>query len=400
IPRKSGIEEIDRALEQAYTELREDTVKENARLRDQIVDDFLEEKLGNKNPEKRKWYSEELRAVVGIVDGYHIMGNYLYWIQDPQWVSMVKQYPDVLKEYGYRTGDPDWLDNAWRKAETENDREYKEFFYAAVGAKYLEGHLKAAFKWLDGEFITKVLPSFTKDRKEQEELKAIAKNLIIGIENPDAREPQHAGLYFLFRPKQIYSAIKTARHVLKNNRIMMIVDHEQIATQGIDSLIESRKDIRTTPDFGKLTISCHSNHPNPLHAHYAIELGDVILYELLYNLRKTGFGVDQVGYMIFERGGGQDPFMQSIDALKLMRKFLETSPPTPVKDLPLEFFGMKGLTAGDIQRQMQIIRDKAWEPMKDLLEIPEEEWTMLSQTAVKKGKRPEVWKPRPRKKEN
>lgn len=53
---------------------------------------------------------------------------------------------------------------------------------------------------------------------------------------------------------------------------------------------------------------------------------------------------------------------------------------------------MKGPVAGDIRRQMQIVRDHAWEPMKDLLEMPEEEWTMLSQSAVKKGKRPEVWK--------
>jgi len=27
-----------------------------------------------------------------------------------------------------------------------------------------------------------------------------------------------------------------------------------------------------------------------------------------------------------------------------------------------------------------------------LLEIPEEEWTMLSQAAIKKGKKAEVWK--------
>ena len=38
------------------------------------------------------------------------------------------------------------------------------------------------------------------------------------------------------------------------------------------------------------------------------------------------------------------------------------------------------------------MQDHAWEPLKDLLEIPEEEWTFLSQTAIKKGKKPEAWK--------
>jgi hypothetical protein len=47
---------------------------------------------------------------------------------------------------------------------------------------------------------------------------------------------------------------------------------------------------------------------------------------------------------------------------------------------------MKGAVAGDIIRQGQIIRDHAWEPLKDLLEMPEEEWGLLSSTAVRKGK--------------
>ena len=170
------------------------------------------------------------------------------------------------------------------------------------------------------------------------------------------------------------------------------MDFEHLATQGYDALLESRNDILKKSDFGALTIACHSNHPNPLQPHQPIEIGDVILYELLYNLRVTGFGKGQPGYLVFERGGGQDPFAHSVDALRLIAEFLEKEPPTLPKELPLEFFGMKGLTGGDIQRQAQIVRDHAFEPMKDLLEIPEEEWTMISQTAIKKGKRPEVWK--------
>jgi hypothetical protein len=54
--------------------------------------------------------------------------------------------------------------------------------------------------------------------------------------------------------------------------------------------------------------------------------------------------------------------------------------------LPPEFFGVKGAVAGDVIRQGQIVRDHAWEPLKDLLEMPEEEWGLLSSSAMKKGK--------------
>jgi len=375
---RSVLKEIDR-----------DQREQRAGREREIVRVAISDKLASGEP----WHREELRSGIGLLDGYHVMAHHMFFTQDPLWVAMAAEYKDVLAKYGYDTSDPDWLDKAWRSAETNNDREYKEFFYAAVGAKYLEGHLRKAFEWLYNDFIKKEIPTLTKDPKERKELTENASNLIIGLENPDAREPSHAGLYYLFRPKQIYAAVKTIRGVLKTDRVMMLMDHEHLATQGIDSLLESRAQILTKPDFGKLTIACHSNHPNPLHAHYPIELGDVILYELLYNLRVTGFGGgEQVGFLVFERGGGQDPFVRSIDALRLMAQFLEKKPPVPVDTLPLEFFGMKGLTGGDIVRQIQIVRDKAFEPMKDLLEIPEEEWTMLSQTAIKKGKRPEVWK--------
>ena len=60
--------------------------------------------------------------------------------------------------------------------------------------------------------------------------------------------------------------------------------------------------------------------------------------------------------------------------------------------LPPEFFGIRGAVEGSMWRQRQIIRDHMYEPLKDLLELPDEEFTMLSGTLVKKGKKPELWK--------
>jgi hypothetical protein len=389
LPEKTGVDdEIDNVIEQLTEQLREERVSKNAKIEEEVVDQELEIKLSK----GKQWFSEELRSVVGVVDGYHIMAHYLYFNKDPHWQAMVAQYKDVLGRYDYREDDPKWLDETWKKAEKENDRTYKEFFYAAVGSKYLEGHIKKVFEWLKDEFIKKELPDLARDKKEEAELVKIARDLVIAIENPDAREPSNAGLYFLFRPKQIYASIKTIRRTLDTDKVMMLQDYEHLATQGVDCIIESRNFIEKTPDFGELTISVHANHPNPLHPHHPIELGDVILYELLYHLRVTGMGVKKDAYLIFERGGGEDPFVHAVDALKIMAQFLQNDPPTSPNELPLEFFGMKGPTAGDVIRQIQIVRDKAFEPMKDLLEIPEEEWTMLSQTAIRKGKKPEAWK--------
>ncbi len=94
-------------------------------------------------------------------------------------------------------------------------------------------------------------------------------------------------------------------------------------------------------------------------------------------------------FLLFERGGGEDPFRQAVDALKLCVKFLEKG--THPDNLPPEFFGVR-MTAGDYHRQEAIMRDHRFEPLKDLLETPEEEWGLLSSSATKKGKTKEFKK--------
>lgn len=89
-------------------------------------------------------------------------------------------------------------------------------------------------------------------------------------------------------------------------------------------------------------------------------------------------------YLIFERGGGDEPFRQSVDALKIMARFLEKE--TPLNELPMEFYGLEK-TAFDVKRQEQIMMDHRFDILKDLFEIPEEEWGHISSAASKKGKR-------------
>ncbi len=158
----------------------------------------------------------------------------------------------------------------------------------------------------------------------------------------------------------------------------------------MDPIHDLEEVIKIAPDLGSYCISVHANAPNASHAHEPLELGDIRVYKLLYNLRQTGFGKGRDVYVIYERGGGDDPFKRSVEALRLMVKFMEKDV-HPGK-LPPEFFGYRGAVAGDEIRQMQIIREHAYEPLRDLMEMPDEEFGMLSKTILAKGKKPEQWK--------
>jgi endonuclease IV len=379
---------LNKKIVNLFDEIREDAIREHVNIQERNIKKIVSEKL----KKGKDWDTEELRTITGILDGYHIMAHYLFYTKDPIWVEMAKMYKSVIdkykrvkyeeKEYSYPDGEF-WLDGAWKEAEDKNDREFKEFFYGVVGAKFLEGHIKKILEWMDNELIKK-------DLAGKKDLIDTAKKLMITIESPDARDPTHAGLHLLWSPRQLYAAVKTIRNTLKTDKVWLLMDFEHVATQGIDPIKEMEKIIKIADDYGKYVISVHANAPNPLHSHDPIDLGDVRIYELLWFLRKTGFGKDRKVYVIFERGGAEDPFKHSVDTLRLAVKFLEKD--INPDELPLEYFGMKGPVAGDIIRQGQIIRDHAWEPLKDLLEMPEEEWTMLSQAVIKKGRKPEVWK--------
>lgn len=350
---------------------------------------YIRKAMENKLAKGGRWDTEEIRGMISVIDGYHIMFHHLFYKGDPMLKAMAEMYPDIERRIDY--GDFYWPDKAWEEAEKKNDRRFKEFFYAAVAAKYLEGHIKRVTEWMDTTLISEIKALKLEREGDREKLLRSVKNLKLCFESPDARDPSVAGLYLLWSPRQIYAAIKTARRVLKTTRPMMLMDFEHVATQGIDPILDMEEVIRIASDYGKYVLSVHCNPPNPLHSMQPIELGDIRVYQLLWFLRKTGFGTEgRPGYMIFERGAAKDPYAKSVETLRLCVTSLEKN--THPNELPAEFFGMKGLVAGDIVRQRQIIKDHFYEPIKDLLEMPEEEWGALSQAVIKGGRKPEVWK--------
>jgi hypothetical protein len=392
-------EEVEQAIQEAkertklgqkiVDDIRRERVEKNAAIEKRILREMLNNKLSKGGSKEGEWYSEELRAAQGVLDGYLIMAHYMFFKKDPMWIEMAKMYKDQLAPYKMDYDDERWLHNAWRKAEDDNDREFKEFFYGVVAAKFLEGHLTRIIEWRDNTLIPK-------DLEGKPELQECARNLIMAIETPDARDPQHAGLHLLWSNRQIYVAVKVIRRELKTDSVWMLADFEHTATQGVDPIKDMEEMLELAPDFGEQCISVHANAPNPAHAHEPLELGDIRVYKLLYYLTRTGFGRHRDVFVIYERGGGEDPFQRSVEALRLMLRYVDPSlagrNPVDPEALPPEFFGYKGALAGDEGRQLQIVRDHAWEPLKDLMEMPDEEFTMLSGTILRKGKRPEQWK--------
>jgi sugar phosphate isomerase/epimerase len=362
-----------------------------------------------------RWDSEELRAVVGILDGYHIMAHHLFYEKDPIWETMVKVYKDVIdryrtvsfrskggeeKNYTYPEGEPSeenffWLDGAWEQAEQDNDREFKEFFYAVCAGKYVQGHIEKTFEWIKDEEngLLAYIENHVGDKDDKEKLKKAAKELKITLEIPDARSPEYAGLYTICRVKQIYAGVKTIREQIVNDgeRVYMLIDFEHIATQGFDVLDEIKTLVKDAPDVGKVILSLHVTKPTPLHHHIQVDIGDIDVYKLIYQLRTAGLGKYHTTYLIYERGGERDPFKQSVIAIRLMvDQLLKETKPEELVSKP-EFFGVKGPAIGSEERQRVIIAEHAEDPIEGLVAIPEEEYTFLSKAAREKGAG-EKWK--------
>ncbi|MBU5690000.1 MAG: hypothetical protein QXM68_02525 [Candidatus Aenigmatarchaeota archaeon] len=359
----------------------------------------------------QRWYDENMRGG-SLDDIYVIIAHYLYFNQDPLWKDMEKAYSDVFNQFKIEKDD-DWLLKMLDRANTTSDvwsLRFKEFYYGVVAAKYLQGHVIRAIKWMKTELkksISEEIKSIEKDsKKAKEEEEKIFKNidnLKICFETPDARNPELGGRYMLWKTKQIYLAVKHARLALKNDettrshsdKIFMIIDWEHVATQGVDPFYEADDFVKTIEFLGEqnagdLILGVHSNYPSPLQPHKPIEIADrPVIYRLLYKLRKIGFGKNQMAYLLFERGGGDNPFKGSIIALRAIANELEKD--TDPDNLPLDFFALPEGTR-DYARQYVIIKEHAFDPLKGLIKVPEEDYTFIGTAAIKSGKQPDQWK--------
>ncbi len=385
--------------------------------------------VGNALENGREWYLEE--RVGSLEDAYLIMAHYLFFNQDPLWITSTRLYEDVMANFGYDINNPpldlredritrpdgseavifsSWLDRALKRVKDTPDEwslKFKEFYYGVVAAKYLQGHVFQVAQWMADQqnglrkIISREIESVGHKDKEKEKKKLfeILENFLITFEVPDARNPEFGGRYMLWRPKQILAAVMHIRQELEkiknsyHDKIFMIIDWEHVATQGVDPYDEATDLIKSTNklniEVGDYIIGIHANYPSPLQPHKPIDIADrIVIYELLWKLRQGGLGKKHVVYLLFERGGGDDPFRGSVIALRTIAEQLlkDTEP----DKLPETFFAISEGTR-DWARQRVHIFQHAFEPLKGQLKSPEEEHTLLSSAALKAGKRPEEW---------
>ena len=172
---------------------------------------------------------------------------------------------------------------------------------------------------------------------------------------------------------------------IKSDWIMFTLDMEHVMGNNLDPTDQIAK---LPPRAGERLLVMHLTVPHPMNpSHLPIQFASeaqYYIYQRLYELRQKGF---TKGYLLYERGS--EEVKESVVVIRMMKEFLEKN--VLPKDLPPRFFGMP--TEGvEFDRQMVAISEHAFEPLKGMMSIPEEEHGFFGQHAVEKKGKGEQWK--------
>lgn len=316
---------------------------------------------------------------------YYVIGKWMEVTQDPLWMPLI----DITIQY-YSKKDKEspeqWLKDKGIKEKSLKDEVFKKFYQLwvpSVSAKYVWGHFNPGKNPLTPTDKNAISGLVKKDPKEL--LDKYKMDFV--LETPMA-SPGMEDLLRFPQPAQMYYLMKE----IKSERFGIALDIEHMLMDGLN--VEVAIDI-LPPEAGKLIHVIHTGWPSPLGpAHIPIPLGSEqqeYLYKTYWNLRQKGMGREpnEKVYIIFERGGGGDPIQQSVLALREIKEFLEKD--VPFEKLPLEFWGLDTGQWASYDRQLATIKEHAWDPLKGLLQVPEEEHGIFSRSAIEKGKA-EEWK--------
>ncbi len=265
----------------------------------------------------------------------------------------------VVAKYMQETGDPIWNDVVGKKLSDEEIVKKPDLWVPAVAMKYIQGHFN---------------PKILDDPKP-----FLEKNkMYIAFESADCGKGEEF-LLRIHKPKHLHLL---AKHI-GSPYVGWVLDFEHTITCGQDV----EKAVSELPENGGENLKViHMSYPSPLHGHMPIPLGSEAqeyIYKILFMLRKKGF---KEGWIIYERGG--EPVGQTILSMRKIKEYLEKD--VPPEELPPDFYGFN-IDEPNIIRQEQIIKKHAFDPLKGLLTVPEEEHTFLGRSAVEKGK-VEEWK--------
>jgi hypothetical protein len=266
-----------------------------------------------------------------------------------------------------------------------------------------------AIRYIIGHFQQPASPEMIQDKKLELQRKkkewdpfyaktALEKLDIVKVffsfETPDVLENQREGLQRIIHARHIDKLVKAFNHPY----IKGWFDSEHYLHNGFDPIDE----IRSCEDGAfENFIGFHVGSPKPYApGHDPIDVGSESqrwIYIYAYEMRKKGFGMKDKGLIIFERGGGRgggtQPIHylgQSVTSIRLIID--ELLKDTPPEKLPMSFYGVSPEGFQSMERQISIIREHYWDPLKGTLSVPEEEYTFLGKAALEKGKKPDEWK--------
>ena len=347
---------------------------------------------------------------------YLIIARYLYEKRkekdEPLWDLFFKDksWEDLEKEFGVQ-----FLDKS-------GEVRLPPQIVALVASRYTLGHFneknKEEFLLEQKRLLERIFPPERVKKIEEEFLgktpfeklrilndliseKDKRRKLMILFENPEITRVGEEGLQRLIHAIDIYRMVKAGERIANGIYLGMVFDQEHYLHNNLDPLNEIKSLAKEAEDIGKFLLVFHVGAPKPYHpAHQPIDIGSEAqywIYKYAFELRKLGFGLgENEGIFIFERGGargGQYPAQfigQSAAALRIIINFLEKD--VEPEKLPPEFYGISLHEILSEERQLAIIKEHFFDPLKGLLQIPEEEYTFLGSKAIEKGKRPEEWK--------
>jgi hypothetical protein len=345
----------DRILRYVWGVMLREKVEEYERLPERAKKE-IDERLSRELPE---WLKDAVGDFLGWIRSkglhygperiaYYIIAKYMEETKDPLWSKIINASIEFLARREKKTRE-EWLEEKGIKptelsVDFDAFRTVHEIWVPAVSAKYLWGHFNPK-----------------PEEPKFEDPKPLIKKykMPIVLETPMAPRGIEEWLR-LPNPVQWYHlCLEIGREY-----VQMAFDIEHMLSLRLDPELV----IECLPqEAGKLVKVIHAGWPATLApAHLPIKIGSnqqYYLYKVYFKLRQKGFGIDPriEHYIVFERGA-PETFLESVTALKLIAKFLEKN--IKPEELPLEFYGIALEEIGAYERQLAIIREHAFDPLK------------------------------------
>jgi len=161
------------------------------------------------------------------------------------------------------------------------------------------------------------------------------------------------------------------------------IDFEHLLVNLIDPQEEAEKILKNQPGDGKYITCLHVNAPRPIMgAHAPIDLLShdmYTIYRFIYTLKLAGM---DNSYFIWEMGSYG--VRQTAIAFRNIIKALTNKPkPVPPNELSPEFYGL----GEDVEKRQRVaVMEHAFDPLRGMLHIPEEEWTKVGEAARERAR--------------